>query len=117
MVPGPYETTSGVQNGVTLDPTMYLRIENTQTGDLFNINGPTVYIPGPYDRTKDKKTAITLAHNQYVKVVDTLTGKIRVERGEATVRLEPTEELIFPTSRGATAASRHIPAFRLSGKK
>jgi regulator of protease activity HflC (stomatin/prohibitin superfamily) len=48
----------------------------------------------------ERLTAIPLKQNQYVRLLDTRTGIIRIERGERSVSLEPTEELLEEVQEG-----------------
>eukprot|EP00163_Fabomonas_tropica_P029974 TRINITY_DN6624_c0_g2_i2.p1 TRINITY_DN6624_c0_g2~~TRINITY_DN6624_c0_g2_i2.p1 ORF type:complete len:617 (-),score=96.21 TRINITY_DN6624_c0_g2_i2:185-2035(-) len=75
-----------------LGPLDYALTENTVTGELGRVLGPTMYYPGPYDKFTLHQ-AKALHHNEYVRVIDQITGNIRIECGEMLFHLQPTEKL------------------------
>lgn len=77
--------------GITLGPTNYLRVRNTLSGELRNELGPKLYFPLAEEEIVAELEAITLKKGEYVRILDEQTGAVRVERGERSVRLEPTE--------------------------
>ncbi|MCU0491991.1 MAG: hypothetical protein MUD01_10405 [Chloroflexaceae bacterium] len=82
------------RSGMTLEPTDYLRVRNVLTGELRNEIGPQLFFPGPNDEVMDRLTAMPLKQNQYMRLIDRRNGVIRVVRGEASVVLGPTEEIL-----------------------
>lgn len=82
------------QKGLTLGPTDYLRIRDTLTGELHNEFGPKLYFPTESEEIVSQLSAIPLRHNQYLRLIDKRTGIVRVERGENSVYLNPTEEIL-----------------------
>ena len=75
-----------------LEPSHYVFIKTTTTGELSRVIGPALLRLGPYDEIIARERAITLERNEYVRFVDTVTGAVRVECGEAIVYMEPTEK-------------------------
>ncbi|MEM7132114.1 MAG: hypothetical protein AAF702_37760 [Chloroflexota bacterium] len=78
----------------TLGPIDYLLIRNTLTGELRNVIGPTLFFREAEDEVVEERQSITLRQNEYVCLIDNLTGTVRVERGEQTIYLSPTEDVI-----------------------
>jgi hypothetical protein len=85
---------------ILLGPTDYLRIRNTLTGELHNEIGPKLFFPEAYEEIVKRLEAIPLKHNQYVRLIDYRTGAVRVEPGEQTVYLNPTEDIIDNVQEG-----------------
>jgi len=88
------------RRGITLGPTEYLRVRDRLTGEYRNIVGPTFFFGSATDEIVERMKATPLKHNQYVKVLNKETGEIRVERGEGTVYLEPTETFLGKVQNG-----------------
>lgn len=87
------------KKGITLGPTEYAQIRNALTGELHNVCGPALFFPDVAEEVVQKADAIALKHNEYMRIIDMQTGQIRVERGEAAVTLQPTEDVLeVPTS-------------------
>jgi regulator of protease activity HflC (stomatin/prohibitin superfamily) len=82
------------RKGITLGPTSYLRVKHTLTGEVLNETGPKLYFPGANEEVVENLNAIPLKQNQYLRLLDTRTGVIRVERGEGSVYLSPTEKVL-----------------------
>ncbi len=82
------------RKGITLGPTDYLRVRDSLTGQLHNELGPQLFFPSASEEVVEKLSAIPLKQNQYTRLIDTQTGVIRVERGEASVHLSPTEKIL-----------------------
>jgi regulator of protease activity HflC (stomatin/prohibitin superfamily) len=80
--------------GLVLGPTEYLRVRNTLTGELRNVLGPSLYFPEAHEEIVKQMEAVPLKKQEYVRLIDSQTGAIRVERGEQSVYLAPTEEII-----------------------
>ena len=81
-------------------------VRNTLTGELRNVIGPCLYFPDAHDELVTKEEALPLKKNEYVRIVDTKTGAMRVERGEQSVYLGPTEELVGPVQSGVNIDER-----------
>src|SRR5688572_7805902 len=73
------------RRAVTLEPTDYIHIRNTVTGQLHSEVGPGLYFPGANEEITRTLKVITLKHNEYIKIIDKKTGAIRTERGEKSV--------------------------------
>ncbi|HEY1016866.1 MAG TPA: SPFH domain-containing protein [Herpetosiphonaceae bacterium] len=86
--------------GLSLSPTEYVRVQNTLTGEVRNVIGPTLLFPEAHEEVVKRLSALPLKRNQYVKLMDSRTGEIRVERGEQSVYLGPTEELLGGVEQG-----------------
>ncbi len=84
----------------TLQPTDYLRVRDTLTGELRNEFGPKLYFPSASEEILEQLSAIPLKSNQYIRLIDKRTGAIRVERGDRSVCLNPTEEILGPVREG-----------------
>jgi ribosomal protein S12 len=84
----------------TLQPTDYLRVRDTLTGELRNEFGPKLYFPSASEEILEQLSAIPLKSNQYIRLIDKRTGAIRVERGDSSVCLNPTEEILEPVREG-----------------
>lgn len=82
------------RKAITLEPTQYVRLRNTLTGELRNEVGPKLLFLGANDDVIERGTAIVLKSNQYLRVLDEVSGVTRVERGEKTVILQPNEKTI-----------------------
>lgn len=82
------------RKGITLGPISYLRVKNILTGEVFNEIGPKLYFPKANETIVENLEAIPLKQNQYIRLIDLQTGVIRVERGESSVYLNPTEKII-----------------------
>ena len=83
-----------IRKGITLGPTDYLRVKDTLTGEVHNEVGPRLFCPRASEEVAEDLEAIPLKQNQYIRLLDTRTGIIRVERGESSVYLNPTEKII-----------------------
>ncbi|MBN2005503.1 MAG: hypothetical protein JXA21_19245 [Anaerolineae bacterium] len=83
-----------VRKGITLDPTHYLRVRDSLTGEVHNELGPKIYFPTASEEVVETLEAVPLTQNEYIRILDTRTGVVRVERGENSVYLEPTEKFI-----------------------
>jgi len=81
------------RKGMTLGPTDYLLIRNGLSGELRNINGPTLFFQGADDEIVEHRAGLTLKKNEYVRLLDQQTGMERVVRGETTVYQKPTEQI------------------------
>jgi hypothetical protein len=79
------------RKGILLGPTDYVRIRNRITGEIRNEVGPQLYFRQADEEITDTLSAVTLKTGQYVRLLDKRTGTIRVEKGEASVYLSPTE--------------------------
>jgi hypothetical protein len=82
------------RKGVILEPTDYLILRDTLTGELRMETGPRLAFLSATEEVVRQEKAITLKQNQYMRVLDKSTGEVRVERGEAVVYLRPTEEIL-----------------------
>jgi len=82
------------RRGLVLAPTEYLRIRNTLTGEVRNELGPQLYFATAEEEVVEHLSSIPLKHNQYVRLLDERTGVMRVERGESSVTLGPTERVL-----------------------
>lgn len=88
------------RKAITLGPTDYVMVRNTLTGELRNAVGPKLFFLGAEDEIVQQQEALALKHNQYARLFDQNSGKIRVERGEKTVYLAPTEKLLGEVQTG-----------------
>jgi hypothetical protein len=88
------------RSGLMLEPTDYVRLRDTLTGELRNEIGPQLYFLTASEEVDEHLDAIPLKENQYVRLLDKSTGMIRVARGETTVYLQPTEELMESVTDG-----------------
>ncbi len=86
--------------GLVLGPTEYLHVRNTLTGELSTVIGPRLFFLAAQEEVVSQLEAMPLKKNQYVRLVDTKTGIIRVERGEQSIYLSPTEALIGGVTEG-----------------
>lgn len=46
---GPYQAVSKTMQAYGLDDTQYLKVANTETGNVKIVKGPRLFFPGPYD--------------------------------------------------------------------
>jgi hypothetical protein len=83
-----------VREGVNIDEQTAVLVRDISTGQLQLISQPQVFIPAANQEIVERRNPILLQQNQYVKVIDKSTGMIRVERGESSFYLNPTEEII-----------------------
>lgn len=83
-----------LRKGLTLGPTEYLLVRDNLTGELFNVIGPRLYFPAASHEALERRNAIPLKPNQYIRLIDTRSGSIRVEKGESSVLLNPTEKVL-----------------------
>ena len=95
----------GVQEAIALKRTEYVRLIDSVSGSIRVEKGEQMLVPtateAPLDKDvaasddgSGKLTAINLKAFEYVKLLDSATGVLRVVRGEATVFLGPTEQLV-----------------------
>ena len=82
------------QKAIVIDPTEYLLVRDTVNGELRNVVGPQRFFPAVHDEIVARRTVIPLKKNHYVRLIDRQTGAIRVVQGEASVYLEPTEDVL-----------------------
>jgi regulator of protease activity HflC (stomatin/prohibitin superfamily) len=88
------------RKGMTLGPTEYLRVRGVLTGDVRNEVGPKLFFPDAHEELVERLTAIPLKKNQYLRLIDKRSGVVRVERGETSVYLTPTEEVLGNVAEG-----------------
>lgn len=62
--------------------------------------GPAFYFLKTNEVVSETLEVIPLKKNQYIRLLDTLTGVIRVERGETSIYLKPTEKIIQDVADG-----------------
>lgn len=79
---------------LVLGPTEYVRLRDTTTGDARNIPGPARCFLGANEQLDERRQLTPLKRNQYMRLIDRRTGAIRVERGEQSVLVAPTEEVL-----------------------
>jgi regulator of protease activity HflC (stomatin/prohibitin superfamily) len=82
------------RQALILGPRDYLRVRDKLSGELRNVLGPTRYFLGADEEVVEQQTVIPLKRNQYLRLIDERTGAIRVERGEQSVVLAPTEAFL-----------------------
>ncbi|MFC1745738.1 SPFH domain-containing protein [Candidatus Riflebacteria bacterium] len=99
FVANPFQTVYR-RKGITLEPTDYLRIKNTMTGELCNEMGPKLYFPTAREEIIKRLKCIPLKAHQYIVIIDSKNGSIRVERGEKSIYLSPTEEVLEQVTDG-----------------
>jgi regulator of protease activity HflC (stomatin/prohibitin superfamily) len=87
-------------DGLNVDEREAVMVRDIETGQLDLITTPQVFIPAPNQVIIGPRKAIPLKRNQYVKIIDNSTGAIRVERGEQSIFLRPTEELLHNPAEG-----------------
>jgi deoxycytidine triphosphate deaminase len=83
-----------VREGVNIDEQTAVLVRDISTGQLELISQPQVFIPAANQEIVERRTPILLQQNQYVKVIDKSAGIMRVERGEKSFYLNPTEEIL-----------------------
>jgi hypothetical protein len=88
------------RKALTLEPVEYIYIRNIITGEIHSIRGPRQYFLGENEECVKQLQAITLRKGQYVRLVDKENGLTRVEWGESSVYLKPTEELVDSVKNG-----------------
>lgn len=98
VVPGPTETApEGIRKAVALTQYESVRITDIASGamrtEIGGENGQLVF-PAPFEVMEPKVQGIRLARNEWVRIIDKATGKVRVERGESIVFLQPTEHVL-----------------------
>ncbi len=98
-VASPFERVK-LRKGMTLGPIDYLHVRNFLTGEVRCVRGPQMFFPTESEEILGRFTASPLKANQYLKILDERTGVIRVERGEGSVYLEPTEKALGAISDG-----------------
>eukprot|EP00028_Trichosphaerium_sp_Am-I-7-wt_P010137 CAMPEP_0168537786 /NCGR_PEP_ID=MMETSP0405-20121227/20620_1 /TAXON_ID=498012 /ORGANISM="Trichosphaerium sp, Strain Am-I-7 wt" /LENGTH=595 /DNA_ID=CAMNT_0008566585 /DNA_START=52 /DNA_END=1839 /DNA_ORIENTATION=- len=84
----------GKKNAIQLGPTAYLIVSHEKTGQVRQIIGPTLFVPGPYDRVEETLEAIPLKHFEYIRIMNKQTGKVRVEKGQNLIYLDPMEKIL-----------------------
>ena len=89
-----------LRKALILGPTDYIRIRNLLTGELHNEMGPRLYFLEANEEVVKSLSAIPLKRNQYVKLIDQRTGTIRMVRGETSIYLSPTEEILGKIEEG-----------------
>ncbi|MDP6354966.1 MAG: hypothetical protein QF473_07695, partial [Planctomycetota bacterium] len=82
------------RQAITVGPARFITIKDVISGNVKNIEGPTLYFLGANEQMAGEHDAIPLKKNEYVRLVDRVTGKIRVVQGECSVCPEPTEKLL-----------------------
>jgi regulator of protease activity HflC (stomatin/prohibitin superfamily) len=95
----PFERVSR-RKGVTLGPTDYLHVRDKVTGEVHTEYGPKLFFPLASEELSVVMKAIPLKNNQYVRLLDKRTGVLRVERGEKSVYLSPTEDVLDDVKTG-----------------
>jgi hypothetical protein len=100
--PGQYWTFWRVarRKAIVLGPTEYVRANNILTGEVRNEIGPKLFFPTATDEVEKAIKATPLKLNQYVRLIDQKTGMVRVERGEQSIYLEPTEKMVGEVQEG-----------------
>jgi len=88
------------RQGLTLEPTDYIRVRNFLSGELKNVIGPCMVLLGAHEELVAELSVISLKNNEYMRLIDRKTGEIRVERGTGIVYLSPTEEILQEVSTG-----------------
>jgi len=66
--------------GVCLNETEYMRVENSMTGHKEVLEGPRVWFPGPFTKGQ-KGSATSLSRTDYVIVDDKLSGEQKLVKG------------------------------------
>ncbi|HEY9727950.1 MAG TPA: SPFH domain-containing protein [Chroococcales cyanobacterium] len=89
-----------LRKALILGPTDYIRIRNLLTGELHNEIGPKLCFLNANEEVAKSLSAIPLKRNQYVKLIDQRTGVIRMVRGETSLYLNPTEEMLGKVEEG-----------------
>ncbi|HEY9607887.1 SPFH domain-containing protein [Allocoleopsis sp.] len=88
------------RKALTIGPTDYIRIRHLLTGELRNERGPSLYFLNANEEVEQSLSAIPLKRNQYVKLIDRRTGVISMVRGETSIYLSPTEEILGKVEQG-----------------
>jgi hypothetical protein len=82
------------REAITLGPTEYIHVRDTVSGEVHSEIGPKLYFLQANEEVSKRLVAIPLKANQYVRIIDKRTGVIRVVRGEGSVYLSPTEDVV-----------------------
>lgn len=88
------------RKALILSPTAYAQVRDLVSGASRNVLGPTRYFLGASEELTEQRTVVPLKRNQYMRLIDTRSGAIRVERGEGSVVVAPTESVIEPPRDG-----------------
>mmetsp|Transcript_73482 Transcript_73482/g.142136 ORF Transcript_73482/g.142136 Transcript_73482/m.142136 type:complete len:689 (-) Transcript_73482:63-2129(-) len=118
FIPSPYENTTGKKSAITLDGLMYLKVQNSVTGELRVERGPQLLFPEPSEQIvgKGAQKAIQIDSETAVLVRDTKQGGLRLvqEHGlffpraeddivnvQKLIRLSDHDALVMKTETGA----------------
>lgn len=83
-----------------LGPTADALIRDTHSGELRVVVGPGRHFLAATEELVDRRALIPLRRNQYLRLIDRRSGAIRIERGEQSVSVGPTEEVLDGPSEG-----------------
>ena len=88
------------RRAVTLRSVDYLHVRNDLSGETRLETGPKLFFPDVNETIVAGFDMVPLQSNQYMRLQDSRTGAIRVERGETSVSIRPTEIVIQNRSDG-----------------
>jgi len=100
------------RDGVNVDDNTYLIVRDITSGRQSAVADPQVFIPTASQEIVEVRQRIPLKKNEYLRILDKSTGAIRVERGEQSVALGPTEAIIQPVSSGINVDENHTVLVR-----
>lgn len=113
------ETNMGVEEAIKLTENQYVHVADRRTGAVRQVRGPQLFFREVFEKVTIPPTdALLLKEGEFVRLVDR-EGKIRVERGETKVFLDPFDEVVEGPRQGITIDAKHAVIVRdiASGKK
>jgi len=96
FIPSPYEVATGKKSAITLDGLMYLKVQNSVTGELRVERGPQLLFLEPQEEIAGKgaQKAVQIDSETAVLVRDTLQGGLRLVQEHGLYFPRAQEEIV-----------------------